>query len=114
MCGQPLTGKQRRWCGDSCRKRAERLLKSGQTLTMTPDSSSPGMSGYLGDSVGVRRQGRLIVTIETVQTVEYLDVYNPIYHLKQREVLNKLAKVIESLLNKELFGNVATVKIRIA
>ena len=70
------------------------------------------MSGYDGDSVGVVRHGRLIVSVETVQMVEYLDVYDPIFHLLNPQTLKKLAKMIESAINREIFGNVATVEVK--
>lgn len=45
--------------------------------------------------------------------VEYLDVYDPIYHIKRGDVREKLEKLLESAINREIFGHKVTVKINL-
>lgn len=112
-CHNILTGKQRRWCSDACRKQAARLHERVRKSRPVMKGNRPGLSGYYGDHKGQIRYGEMRIEFRLVQTVEALGAYDPVNHLRMYEFRLKLAQIIEAEMNGEVFGHVVTVTVHL-
>ncbi len=111
-CTNELTGRQRRWCSDACRKRAARL-KGRVRVIPRPKKPRPGLSGVYGDEKGRVQYGELRIEFRLVQTVEALGNYHAVSHLRMYEFRLRLAQIIEAEMNREVFGHNVTVTVHL-
>lgn len=114
QCKNILTGKQKRWCSEACRKQAARVAQRVRKLRPVMGGNRPGLSGYYGDHKGQIRHGEMKIKFRLVQTVEALGNYNAVDHLRMYEFRLMLAQIIESEMNREVFGHMVTVTIELS
>lgn len=113
-CGQPLSGKQRKWCSDKCRKRAARAQKKASALKAQASANvrkSKKRYGNLEGYKGMRRVSRLTVIIKTVQVERHLDHYDPMFHLRLNALLRQYSEALEAIMQREVYGHSVTVNI---
>jgi hypothetical protein len=107
-CTNQLTGKQKRWCSDACRKKAARTIKKNVQGKII---KRPGLSGYFGDDVGRKVQFTLKIKVNAIQTTPGLGNYQVDAHLRRVENCDIYAKMIENVMNEIVFGYQVSVSV---
>jgi len=100
-CKNELTGRQRKWCSDACRKKANRARQRTVRVRVV---KRPGLSGYAQDYEGYTVHFSLKIKAKAVQAVPALGNYHVDAHLRRYENCEIYARLIEEAMNEIAFG----------